>query len=236
MEPRMRSRHHHLLAALMALGIVTSVSSAHGQASSVSPAALLTFPYLTIDGDRGIDTVVQITNTGDAPVEVRCVLEETTPACVNGAGTCLTTGTDVGTCTGICEPIHTATTFRLRLTRQQPIGWTLSDGLSIGPIAGTGGTTADGASDLGTQVPAVTHDPFVGLLRCVAVDDYGMPAERNVLTGTASIETFDGATAHVDAASYNAIGITHCPASTSPPTTGSPSAERIRNMPPVRHC
>src|SRR6185369_1288993 len=117
---------------LLTVAAFAPIRIAHGQVSSVSPAALLTFPYLTIDRSAGVDTVVQLTNTSDAPVEVRCGLEDTTPTCIGGAGSC------VGTvlCTGACEPAHTPTLFRLRLTANQPIGWALTGGLSTGPIAG----------------------------------------------------------------------------------------------------
>lgn len=211
---RISYRRIRVLAGLLTVAVFVPVGTAHGQVSSVSPAALLAFPYLTIDRSAGVDTVVQLTNTSDAPVEVRCVLEETTPACVDGAGSC------VGTvlCTGSCQPTHTATPFRLRLTANQPIGWALTGGLSTGPIAGAASPAASGDSDLGTQVPAVTHDPFVGILRCVVVDDYGMPVERNVLTGTASIETSETASGRIDSASYNAIGIAALAGAASSPS------------------
>jgi hypothetical protein len=60
-------------------------------------------------------------------------------------------------------------------------------------------------SNTGTRVPPVPEDPFVGELKCIAINADGTPSARNDLKGEALIEqsTVD----NLDVASYNALGI-----------------------------
>lgn len=60
-------------------------------------------------------------------------------------------------------------------------------------------------SNSGTRVPGVPEDPFVGELKCIVIDENGVPAPHNDIKGEALIET--SKTTHLDVASYNAIGI-----------------------------
>jgi len=172
------------------------------------PAALLIFPRVLLDTGTGVDTVVQLANTSDQAVEVRCVYEDDAPTC-NGTGSCFP---DASSCQGVCELQWSVFTSRLRLTPNQPLGWSVARGLSDPPLDGVDLLGPVGSSNAGTAVPAVSS-PFDGSMRCFAVDDRGRPIERNVLIGTASIETDADAEPPgsggpaIDAARYDAIGL-----------------------------
>jgi hypothetical protein len=62
---------------------------------------------------------------------------------------------------------------------------------------------------LESRVPAVQEDPFVGELKCIAVDQNDVPIEDNALKGEALIVRSDVAnnTNFFDVGAYNAIGI-----------------------------
>lgn len=60
-------------------------------------------------------------------------------------------------------------------------------------------------SNAGTRIPGVPEDPFVGELKCIAIDANGVPVPRNDLKGEAILEK--STAADLDVASYNALGI-----------------------------
>jgi hypothetical protein len=166
-------------------------------------AALITFPYVTIDSSRGLDTAVRLSNADrTAPVDVRCFLEDLSPRCVlNPAQTCINTGQ----CPAgdLCDepPAEQLTQFAFRLTAGQPITWRLSAGLAALPLPANTGA-----------IPAAPEDPFIGALRCVALEAGGTPSERNVLQGEAIHERSDAALGLLDAATYNGLGLLARPA------------------------
>jgi hypothetical protein len=85
------------------------------------------------------------------------------------------------------------TPFTIRLGANQPVAWRAGAGLETVP--GNGG-----------MVPPLGAD-FSGALRCVAVDANGIPAERNVLAGSATIERASSTPAvQLDSARYDATG------------------------------
>jgi len=61
-------------------------------------------------------------------------------------------------------------------------------------------------SNVGTRIPPVPEDPFRGELRCIAIDNNGVPVPRNELAGQ-GIFVRNPNSAELDIASYNAIGI-----------------------------
>jgi hypothetical protein len=204
----MRIAGQSTLAIAMQLSILAIAAPVVAQISS-GPAALLVFPRVLVDVSREIDTIVQLGNTSDEPVEVRCLYEDDGSVCV-GTGACFP---DASTCDGFCQIQWTTLPFRVRLTPNQPLGWSVARGLYEPPLDGTVLSGPDGSSNAGTLVPAVSS-PFDGSMHCVVVDDRGRPSERNVLVGTVSIETDADAepppidaTQHVDAARYNAFGL-----------------------------
>jgi hypothetical protein len=61
-------------------------------------------------------------------------------------------------------------------------------------------------SNAGTRVPPVPEDPFVGELRCIAIDPAtGQPVPRNDLKGEGQV--ISTTATNLDVAGYNAIGI-----------------------------
>jgi hypothetical protein len=74
------------------------------------------------------------------------------------------------------------------------------------PLDGTATyNTRTGESNAESKVIPVSEDPFIGELKCVAVDDNGAPVPRNVLKGEALIGLRSNGT--LDIAGYNALGI-----------------------------
>jgi hypothetical protein len=91
------------------------------------------------------------------------------------------------------------TAFTIRLTANQPVAWRA--GLGLDTVAGDGGT-----------IPPLGAGSFTGALRCVAVNTDGIPAERNVLAGSATIERASSTPAvQLDSARYNATGFDAIP-------------------------
>jgi hypothetical protein len=66
-----------------------------------------------------------------------------------------------------------------------------------------GGTCTQ--SNSGTRIPGVPEDPFRGELKCIAINEDGIPLPSNVLKGEALLEKSEDT--NLDVASYNAIGI-----------------------------
>jgi hypothetical protein len=56
-------------------------------------------------------------------------------------------------------------------------------------------------------VPPSAEDPFIGELKCIALDDSRVPVGRNDIKGEALIGISDPASGFIDIAGYNAIGI-----------------------------
>jgi hypothetical protein len=184
---------------IVLIAIASSVLGMRAPAAAQlsSPAALLIFPRIVTDVAGGVDTIVQLANTSDEPVEVRCLYEDEPEMC-SGTGTC---SPDPSSCQGTCLLHQPPIAFRVRLTPNQPLGWSAARGV-VGP---------DGSTNAGTIIPGV-GSPYDGLLLCVVVDDGGRPDESNVLIGTASVETDAQAVPipdvpqYTDAARYDAIG------------------------------
>src|SRR5262249_32168879 len=113
-----------------------------------------------------------------------------------------------------CIPGWSEIDFEILLTKEQPLGWHASDGLQRGefPIEGPGVCTAPpgricfqnrdcggatptcnlGQNNIGSGIPPVPEDPFIGALKCVEFDPTLNPAvldRTNTLKGEATIET-----------------------------------------------
>lgn len=217
-----------------------------GQASAdIDPdkmAALLIYPKIQYDSTAGKDTVIRLTNTNSTQaILAHCFYLDANSHCrggTNDRGIC--TG-NPGLCTGggICVPGWIETDFRINLTAGQPIEWLASEGLAdsnlplqFGICTGNPffscGSDSDCArfnagrctqSNVGTRIPRVPEDSFVGELKCIAIDSNGIPVPRNELKGEAILTVYDGgaataAAATYDTASYNAIGVQATGAST----------------------
>lgn len=162
--------------------------------TSNSGAAIVAYPYLEVDGSRGIDTFIQLTNTSSSDIDVLCFYENTTAHCAGTTQACRT----VEDCnSGIaCEPRWAPLDFKLHIFQQQPVSWRAGQGESPIPEPGSG------------TIPAVPEDPFVGALRCIAINAVGGAVASNVLSGNATVEqNRTDAKANFDVAKYNAIGV-----------------------------
>jgi hypothetical protein len=140
------------------------------------------------------------------------------------------------------------------LTANQPIQWKASEGLAdddlplpVGVCVRNPSRTCGSDSDCnpfpggtctqsnqGTRIPPVPEDPFIGELKCIAVDENGAPVGRNDLKGEAiqeeiELEELGASTDDFDISSYNAIGIQATgappPGATNELVLGGPNAE-----------
>jgi hypothetical protein len=205
-------------------------------------AAIVEWPSVIFlgAGDIGqpflIDTVIQISNTDTKqPVNAHCFFENANSHCTNTGEVCLQAQQccTMETGCGICKPGWNETDFHIRLTPAQPFGWVASEGASgfdpspvppteVGtfPLDGVraiGHCTPDvpqaACSNVGSRIPPVPEEPFNGSLRCIAVDDDGVPVDRNVLKGEATITFLDRSESPptISVAKHNAIGVQAIP-------------------------
>ncbi len=195
---------------VLAVAVLLCARLADADLASDKAAAILVYPVILVSDKDCVDTTVQISNTSNDPVDARCFYVNATGRCSNNGLQCFT-GADCGG--GICVPTWRETDFRIRLTARQPVIWLASEGLSTRQ-AGPSGLTfpldgiyrkgPSGQSNAGSLVPPVSDNPFLGELKCIAVDDTDHPTDRNVLVGSAITE--EGCEC-LDVTRYNAIGI-----------------------------
>ncbi len=196
----MRSIRAILTSVLSLALLAVSGGTAHGMAQSDRGAAIITYPYVTVDAAAGVDTHLQLVNLEATPIDVRCYLENANRHCSEGLPTPCRTNSDCpgGFCAGGQSLVQS---FTLRLTAEQPIAWRASVGAAALPC--DGGLCSGNSG----SIPATDENPFVGNLRCVAITPANAPSERNALIGTATIERFvPGAPPVLDVARYNAVG------------------------------
>ena len=87
---------------LVALALVAAAARpVAAKVSSDEPTAVLIFPLIRVDAIAGIDSVIQLTNSADGNLAIRCAYE-------NKTGT------------------PTLTPFSLQLTSNQPVAWRAS--------------------------------------------------------------------------------------------------------------
>lgn len=221
----------------MAIATALVISGGQGARADVAsdrPAAILVYPKIVVNSAFGVDTVIRLTNTSTtAPINVHCFYVDANSHCTNNGSICCANPGPLcsrpSTCSagGTCAPGWVETDFNIALTVGQPIEWEAGDGLANSDLplpsgvctgnqfwhCGTDATCAQygfgtcTASNVGTRIPPVAEDPFVGELKCIAVNDLmdEVPIASNDLKGEAKIETSN--TSDLDVASYNAIGI-----------------------------
>lgn len=162
------------------ISLAVTPASSHAQASPDAPATLVVFPHLELDSARGIDTVVQLSNSNRSR---------------SATVWCFYVAADAA-----CSP----TSFRLEITRGQPLSWRIGDGRSKFPLDDRPGPA--GEQNRQSLIPPVPSDPFEGSLWCTVYDfSSERPLPSDDLVGVATIERFDGV--ELDAASYSAVGI-----------------------------
>jgi len=186
-------------------------------------AAILVFPKIVVDtsnnaGRGRLDTLIRISNTSAEPVRLQCFWMNANGHCFNAPGIiCDPTLSprDPRCGDSFCVPGWQETDFIVQLTARQPVAWLASTGAvpcadSNDPAIpcfalGTRDQRPSPNNNLESRVPAVLEDPFVGELKCIAVDQNDLPAEKNVLKGEALIVRSDSG--NFDVRSYNAVGI-----------------------------
>jgi hypothetical protein len=190
-------------------GLLLWTGAARADVSSTNAAAILVFPKVVVDTttftNDHTDTIIQITNTADVPVNVRCFWVDANGHCSNSGRICNPVGDPLSTTCGqfeFCSPGWQETDFAFRLTPKQPISFYASEGLPDLPLSST---PTNGQFNSGSILP-VSENPFVGELKCVEVDDSEQPSDRNDLKGEATIEKATDAPS-VDSRGYNGIGI-----------------------------
>jgi len=215
-----------LLAAAITLATITIGRAAFAGVASDQPGAILVFPKLIVDTTipastpRGrIDSLIRISNTSDSPVTLKCFY-------VNANGHCRANPTTIcdpynpstpSPCAtdDFCIPGWQETDFLVNITARQPIAWLASQGStlcdqSLDPTVpclplGDSRSGFGGQTNKDSRVPPVPENPFVGHLKCIAVDRNEVPVDRNVLKGEVEIVLSD--TNEFDVRGYNAIGI-----------------------------
>lgn len=213
------------LAVALAVG---GVRPAAADVTSDRAAAILEWPSVlyadsvNLPGAQfsgSIDTIIQLSNTSTDPVNVHCFYENANSHCTNTGQVCEAASECCvpGAGCGICLPGWNETDFHVQITPRQPLGWLASDGVSgystfppkaFGTFAIDGVTNVGigGSSNAGSRIPPVPEEPFVGSLRCIVVDADGVPIDRNVIKGEATLQVNDGAS-FITVAKHNAVGI-----------------------------
>jgi hypothetical protein len=219
-----------LLTLTVALLVATGVPA---QVVSDQPAAILIFPKLVVDTapeqTQRVDTLIRISNVSTRPITLHCFYVNTNGHCRSAPGTICdpyTVGAE-NPCDPFdpCIPGWQETNFVVNITARQPVAWLASQGATLCDQSanpdipcfplGDGQPGFEGQDNLDSRVPPVPEVPFIGYLKCVAVDRNEVPVERNDLIGETEIvttELFESADEQVyDVRAYNAIGITAIP-------------------------
>ena len=201
---------------LLAAGVVRA------DVASDQAGAILVFPKIMVDtsnlaGRGRLDTLIRVSNTSNQPISMRCFYADATPVCSTGQGSCLWPNLD---CTGTCGvPQCQELDFVVNITARQPVAWLASQGgkscsqsppdVPCFPLTPDWAFAPNGQTNTGSLIPPVGQDPFIGEMKCIAVDRNDVPVERNDLKGEVEIVRVDvpGGGPEVDVESYNAIGI-----------------------------
>jgi hypothetical protein len=115
---------------------------------------------------------------------------------------------------GICEAGWHESDFVVHITPRQPVAWLASAGAtpcgeSAPELPCFPPLTVSGQPP--NRVQPVPEDPFIGELKCIAVDVNVVPVGRNDLKGEAEIIRSNGTPPLLDVEAYNAIGIPALP-------------------------
>lgn len=170
-------------------------------------------PTGTCDGGvcRRRDTVIELSNQNMQDlVAAHCFYVNANSHCSNTGETCTSSvQCQSNGYQGQCQEDCTELDFDVRITPNQPLVWSASEGL--------GGSDLPLRANAGTRVPPVPEQPFLGELRCVQVDPNdsdrhpavcASPDCANDLLGRAIIESTDVGQGRQDAQDYSAIGFT----------------------------
>ena len=179
-------------------GVMLVANMASAELGSDKAGAILVFPKVVANSlvTPSVDTEIQISNTSDHQIAVRCYLVNANSHCSNAGATtsgftaplvCSTSsdcnGGSPAITGGICVPAWNEQDFRFSLTRRQPIIWRLSEGMSSFPLDGAihvgpvdndpnlpSALQGQPQVNIDSNIPPAPEDPFTGELKCVQVD------------------------------------------------------------------
>lgn len=190
-----------LMTGLVALaGGLVLAGAAQAAVTTTNPAGLIVFPKLLLDRDNVDDTIIQLSNTSDQLVHVRCYLVNANAHCSNNPTQVCRESEECGG--GFCLDGWTETDFRFTLTKFQPIAWRLSEGLQNFPLDGLNTIGQDGQFNQDSNIPPAPETPFIGELKCFQVDEGDNPVARNDLKGEATLFLEE----EPDVSKYNGVG------------------------------
>lgn len=198
---------------------VLSVHVATADVGSDRPAAILVFPKILVDTEtppatpRGrIDTLIRISNVSDRPIGLKCFYVNANGHCRAAPGTvCDPYDLDAANSCAPDDPCVAGwqeTDFVLNLTAGQPVAWVASHGATRCSLSPDPTAPCFPLSDNSeNRVPPVPENPFIGYLKCVAVDRNEVPVDRNDLIGDVEFVKSNSSPDDLDVESFNAIGI-----------------------------
>lgn len=197
---------------LTGLGTVLSLlglwlGTARAAATTDEPASVLFFPKVIADGTR--DTLIQITNVTNQPVEAHCEYVNASGQC-SGSGAVCSLNSDCAIGESCVDINWQDQDFFIALTKQQPTIWRVSTGrnpnliLSTQPVGMCDASSKNCPGISFTQIlpPPLGGFGFRGQLICYEVDDSDAPIGNNAIKGEATIQTLGT----VQISEYNAIG------------------------------
>lgn len=196
-------KRNSLVAGLVAFaGGLVLAGAAQAAVTTTNPAGLVIFPKLLLERDNTSDTIIQLSNTSDQLIHVRCYLVNANAHCSNDPTQVCQQSEECGG--GFCLPGWTETDFRFTLTKFQPIAWRLSEGLQNFPLDGLNTIAQDGEFNADSNIPPAPEIPFIGELKCFEVDEGDNPVARNDLKGEATLFLQDEPV--IDVRKYNGVG------------------------------
>jgi hypothetical protein len=214
-------------AAALMLTVCVASLRVRADVASDQAAAIVVFPKIVVDTSgltpRGpVDTLIRVSNTSNRPITMYCFLVDANGHCSNSGAVCnpFARPPESGCNISVehCIADWQESDFVVRITARQPIAWLASRGaafceqsadpsLPCLPLSDQGRLGPNGQTNSRSLIQPVPEDPFIGELKCIAVNDVDnlVPVERNDLKGEAEIVR--SAPGVLDVAAYNAIGI-----------------------------
>lgn len=214
------------------VALVAMAGIANARSTTNRPASIVVWPKIVVDTSARwlvapTDTRLMLSSTNASGIkQAHCFYINATGHCSNDGAGCRD-ATDCGG-RGECVPSWNETDFDVVLTQEQPLAWYASDGLARGqfPLEGPFRCNAPfvnlqcfsdaqcpnnvgcntGQSNLGSAIPPVPEDPFIGALVCIQFTGGSQSAPdqtatRDKLYGDATILT------GLNPARYNAVGL-----------------------------
>lgn len=230
------------LACLGLAGLILGFATAsNAVTTSDRSSGILVWPKVLVDTNGTLtgvptDTTITLSNNSSTNLkQAHCFYINATGHCANDSTQACFTSGDCND--AACEPGWNKVDFNIFITANQPLGWTASEGMpgNDTPLGSPFGVCSNdgsriclndggcfgggiclfgngGQSNIGTAIPPVPEDPFVGSLTCIQYDPTANPpvpdqgTTRNQLSGEASIMTTPAVPAPIDGAKYNAVG------------------------------